>query len=128
MLAHNDSGVFSSVSNTADDSILKRPAGVFSPHDGKFQYIQVKFHIFIDSIHRRCMNSGVPSEMEPTLKRDGSKFVDQMERATVTKRLETDPSADHHLPPWPTSSRNDPTGSQDVVKAGVSVTTHHPQL
>lgn len=45
-----DSGVFSSVSNTADDSVLKGPTRVFSPHDGKFEYIQVKFHIFIDSI------------------------------------------------------------------------------
>ncbi|XP_056877562.1 uncharacterized protein LOC130518737 isoform X2 [Takifugu flavidus] len=91
MLAQDDSGVFSSVSNTADDSILKSPTGVFSPRD----------------------------EMEPTLKQDRSKAEDQMERATVTKRSDPDPSADQ-LPSWPTSSRNDridPTGAEDVVKA-----------
>lgn len=43
----DDSGV---VSNTADDSVLKGPTGVFSPHDGKFEYIKVKFNNFIDSI------------------------------------------------------------------------------
>lgn len=75
------------------------------------------------------MNSVLSSEMEPTLKQDRSKAEDHMERATVTKRSDPDPSADQ-LPSWPTSSRNDridPTGAEDVVKAGESVTTHHPQ-
>lgn len=67
--------------------------------------------------------------MEPTLKQDRSKAEDQMERATVTKRSDPDANADQ-LPSWPTSSGNnriDPTGAEEVVKAGKSVTTHHPQ-
>lgn len=67
--------------------------------------------------------------MKPTLKQDRSKAEDQMERATVTKRSDPDASADQ-LPSWPTSSGNnriDPTGAEEVVKAGKSVTTHHPQ-
>lgn len=56
--------------------------------------------------------------MEPTLKQDRSKAEDQMERATVTKRSDPDPSADQLI---------DPTGAEDVVKASKSVTMHRPQ-
>lgn len=66
------------------------------------------------------MNSVLSSEIEPTLKQDRSKAEDQMERATMTKSSDPDASADQ-LPSWPISSRNDridPTGAEDVVKAG----------
>lgn len=67
--------------------------------------------------------------MEPVFKQDMSKAVHQTGRVTVTKRSETVESAGQ-LSSCPTYSRNDrtgPTGVQDAEKAGVSVSTHHPQ-
>lgn len=73
------------------------------------------------------MNSVLFSEMEPTLKQDRSKAEDQMERATVTKRSDPDPSADQLPSCRVEMSHIDPTGAEDVVKASKSVTTHRPQ-
>lgn len=67
--------------------------------------------------------------MEPALKQDTSKAVDQADRDTVTRGSETVESAGQ-LSPRPTSSRNGgtgPTGVPDAEAAGVSVSTHYPQ-
>lgn len=76
------------------------------------------------------MNYLLRSEIEPALKRDGSKAIIQLDSATMTKGSGSDPSTGQ-LPSCPTSSRNDridTIGAQDAGKAGVSVTMHHPQI
>lgn len=119
MLAHKDSRVFSTVTQISS-------VGFLSPDDGKLKNIKVKTHILGDNFEIHFVHH---SEVEPALTQDMSKAVHQADRVTVTRTSETVENAGQ-LSSCPTSSRNfgiGVTAVQDAEKAGVSVSTHHPQ-